>query len=63
VLAKAKISGEKRGRLQSQGIAGVQDRHYDGHDCLPEKRKMLMALYSAPEQKKAQVTLLRNQAT
>jgi hypothetical protein len=34
-----------RGRLQSHGVSGVQSRHYDGHDYLPEKRKALTILY------------------
>ena len=45
VLAKAKISGEMRGRLQSHGISGVQARHYDGHDYMDEKREALNSLY------------------
>lgn len=45
VLAKANISGEKRGRLQSHGISGVQSRHYDGHDYMDEKLEALTALY------------------
>lgn len=45
VLAKAKISSEMRGRLQSHGIAGVQARHYDGHDYVDEKLEALTVLY------------------
>lgn len=62
LLSKRGFSKEMRGRLQSHGIAGVQDRHYDGHDYMGEKRKMLMALYNALEQKKAKVTPLRSNA-
>lgn len=62
LLSKYGVSKEIRGRLQSHGIAGVQDRHYDGHDYLPEKRKALMALYNALEQKKAKVTPIRSTA-
>jgi len=51
-LAKAKISGEIRGRLQSHGIAGVQARHYDGHDYMDEKRSSLIALYRLLEPKR-----------
>ncbi len=51
VLAKAKISGEMRGRLQSHGIAGVQARHYDGHDYMDEKQEALTALYRSLERK------------
>lgn len=49
VLAKAKISGEMRGRLQSHGISGVQARHYDGHDYMDEKRVALNSLYELLE--------------
>lgn len=62
LLSKQGFSREMRGRLQSHGIAGVQDRHYDGHDYLPEKRKMLMALYNALESKRAKVTQIRSNA-
>jgi len=49
VLAKAKISSEMRGRLQSHGIAGVQARHYDGHDYVDQKLEALTALYQLLE--------------
>ena len=62
LLSKFRISKDVRGRLQSHGITGVQDRHYDGHDYLPEKRNALMALYRALEQKKATVTPIRSNA-
>ncbi len=45
LLASAGVSADIRGRLQSHGIGGVQARHYDGHDYLPEKRKALETLY------------------
>ncbi len=45
LLASAGVSREIRGRLQSHGVAGVQARHYDGHDYLAEKRQALEALY------------------
>lgn len=44
-LASIGISREIRGHLQSHGIAGIQARHYDGHDYLPEKRRALEALF------------------
>lgn len=63
LLSKHGFNKEMRGRLQSHGIAGVQDRHYDGHDYLPEKRKALMALYHALEQSKMRrVTPIRKTA-
>ena len=45
ILASARISSEIRGRLQSHGIAGVQARHYDGHDYMEEKRQALETLF------------------
>ena len=45
LLAKQKFSKDLRGRLQSHGISGVQDKHYDGHDYVDEKREMLEALF------------------
>lgn len=52
LLASARISSDIRGRLQSHGIAGVQARHYDGHDYMDEKRQALETLFrllDAPE--------------
>jgi hypothetical protein len=53
LLARAKISEGHRGRLQSHGISGVQNRHYDGHDYMGEKRHALETLFNllkaAPE--------------
>jgi integrase len=44
LLASARISEEHRGRLQSHGISGVQNRHYDGHNYMDEKRDALTTL-------------------
>lgn len=60
LLSRAGVSKEIRGRLQSHGMAGVQDRHYDGHDYLPEKKKALTTLHRALEKKPANVTPIRN---
>lgn len=49
LLASAGVSQDIRGRLQSHGIGGVQNRHYDGHDYLSEKRKALEALFRLVE--------------
>jgi integrase len=49
LLAKQKFSKDLRGRLQSHGISGVQDKHYDGHDYVDEKREMLEALFKVLE--------------
>ncbi|API75204.1 tyrosine-type recombinase/integrase [Ralstonia pseudosolanacearum] len=45
-LAAARISKDVRGRLQSHGISGVQDRHYDGHEYIDEKRHALEVLFA-----------------
>ena len=41
LLAAQGVSREVRGHLQSHGLTGVQARHYDGHDYMPEKRSAL----------------------
>ena len=53
LLASVGVSTEIRGRLQSHGIAGVQARHYDGHDYKAEKRKALETLHKLLNQKSA----------
>jgi hypothetical protein len=45
LLAATGVSQDIRGRLQSHGISGVQDRHYNAHDYLAEKRQALDLLY------------------
>jgi integrase len=44
LLAREGVSREVRGHLQSHGLTGVQARHYDGHDYVPEKRHALSLL-------------------
>ena len=44
-LAAQGVSREIRGHLQSHGLSGVQARHYDAHDYLPQKRVALELLY------------------
>jgi integrase len=44
LLAAHRVSREVRGHLQSHGLTGIQSRHYDGHDYLPEKRIALEIL-------------------
>ncbi|MDD2879254.1 MAG: integrase [Rhodoferax sp.] len=51
LLASKRISSDIRGRLQSHGIAGVQARHYDGHDYLDEKRHALETMFNLLEGK------------
>jgi len=44
-LADAGISRDARARLQSHGLGGVQERHYDRHDYLLETRRALEVLH------------------
>lgn len=40
-LAAAGVSSDVRAQLQSHGLGGIQTRHYDRHDYMPEKREAL----------------------
>jgi hypothetical protein len=62
LLASQGVSREIRGHLQSHGLTGVQYRHYDGHDYLPEKRRALELLFEAIEPAK-RGGRVRNSAT
>ena len=63
ILASAGVSKEIRGRLQSHGVAGVQARHYDGHDYMTEKRKALATLHKLLTQPEASnVTPIKKRA-
>jgi hypothetical protein len=44
LLAANGIGREIRGQLQSHGLTGVQARHHDGHDYMPEKLQALELL-------------------
>ena len=59
LLASARVSSDIRGRLQSHGVAGVQARHYDGHDYLDEKREALALLLRLLQEQSANVVSLR----
>ena len=43
MLASMGVSKDTRAQLLSHGLGGVQDRHYDQHDYLNEKRNALVA--------------------
>lgn len=43
-LAAVKVPKEIRAQLQSHGLGGIQDRHYDRHDYLEDKREALEKL-------------------
>lgn len=44
-LSARGITREVRAQLQSHGLGGVQNRHYDAHDYLEEKRAALRVLF------------------
>lgn len=58
-LAAAGVSLEIRAQLQSHGLGGVQAKHYDRHDYLPEKREALETLYRLASADPATVTPIR----
>lgn len=45
ILAKHNVSPEVRGRLQSHGITGIQDKHYNAYDYYSQKKDALELLY------------------
>lgn len=47
LLASNGIGRDIRGQLQSHGLAGVQARHYDGHDYMTEKQRALEVLHAS----------------
>ena len=49
LLSRKGETSEVRGQLQSHGISGVQNRHYDANDFLIEKRRALETLYRSLE--------------
>lgn len=61
-LAAAGVSLEIRAQLQSHGLGGVQAKHYDRHDYLPEKRAALETLSSVLLGRSAKVTPIRKSA-
>ncbi len=62
LLASVRVSKETRGRLQSHGIMGVQDRHYDGNEYLDVKLEALETLYRLLTDHRADVVPLRRKA-
>ena len=49
LLSKQGVSKEIRGYLQSHGVSGVQRRHYDDNDFMPEMRRALEILLQVLE--------------
>ena len=58
-LAASGVSLEIRAQLQSHGLGGVQAKHYDRHDYLPEKRGALEMLHRLVTADAAKVTPIR----
>lgn len=48
-LAALGVSKDVRGQIQSHGLGGVQDKHYDRYEYLDEKRNALQRLYDLLE--------------
>ena len=61
-LARVREDKEIRGRLQSHGISGVQNRHYDGHEYMDEKLAALETLARLLNDTSASVVPLRKAA-
>ena len=40
-MAALGVSSDVRAQIQSHGLGGIQARHYDRHDYMPEKRAAL----------------------
>jgi integrase len=49
LLSKWKLHKEQRGRLQSHGISGVQDAHYDANDFIDQSYEALEILEAVLE--------------
>lgn len=58
-LAAEGVSLDVRAQLQSHGLGGLQARHYDRHDYLPEKRAALETLHRLVSATPASVTPIR----
>lgn len=61
-LAAAGVSKEIRAHLQSHGLGGVQDVHYDDHDYLDEKRAALEKLRGLLEPTSSVVVPIRSES-
>ena len=64
LLSSLGIVKDDRGELQSHGLSGVQRRHYDAHDYMPEKRRALEVLFAhlEPQSKGTVVSIKRRTA-
>lgn len=62
-LAAAGETDETRGQLQSHGLGGVQNRHYNRHQYSEEKRAALETLYRLLTAPIATVTNIRKSGT
>jgi len=55
-MAALGISSDVRAQIQSHGLGGIQQRHYDRHDYLPEKRAAIELWVQRMTGKAAKVT-------
>src|SRR3546814_12175090 len=58
-LAAVGIGQDVRARLQTHGLGGVQQRHYDRHDYLDEVRAALETLHSLLIAEPATITQIK----
>lgn len=55
ILASLGVSEEVRGHLQSHGISGLQNRHYNGYEYFKEKLDALNLLFDVLEKKQKSI--------
>jgi len=56
LMARVGVSRDVRGQVQSHGLGGVQQRHYDMHEYLAEKRRALRRLDARLERLRTRAT-------
>lgn len=61
-LADVGVSRDARAFLQSHGLGGVQTRHYDRHDTLPETRAALETLHNLLADASASIVAFKRKA-
>ncbi|MDP1649659.1 MAG: integrase family protein [Rubrivivax sp.] len=59
-MAALGISSDVRAQIQSHGLGGIQQRHYDKHDYLPEKRAAIELWALRLQGKAATVTPIKS---
>jgi integrase len=62
-LAEAGITSDIRSQLLSHGVTGVQQKHYDRHDWMPEKREALLVWFGILSNASGKLAALRVQSS